>query len=130
MNRRSLLRRALALPLAGTAMKAELAKGGHVPLLGVGMGTGGDAPMPAGGTGSELRRFFSWQAYWDAAKDDVKEQTRNIHSIDPDLCAMESLPLNTKFRLQRARNFDRYRKNQADWFTRMFRRNGHVTRYE
>ena len=128
MNRRNLLRRALALPLAGATMKADLARGMHTGILGVGMGTGGAGVPEAGG--STLKRFRSWKSFWDATKESAKREAAHIHQIDPDLCAMESLPFNTKFRIQRRRNYERIERAQESWFLRVLRRDGHVKRYE
>lgn len=99
MNRRSLLRGAMALPLSGSAMKAELARGSHAGVLGASMGAGHGRPPPAG-VAAAPRSFTSWGSYWTAIKDEARENTRHVHQIDPDLCAMESLPFNTKFRIQ------------------------------
>ena len=46
------------------------------------------------------------------------EEAREVNYLDPDLVSMQSLPLNTKFIIQRQRNYERRVEYQRDWFKR------------
>ena len=52
------------------------------------------------------------------------EEAREVNYLDPDLSSMQSLPLNTKFIIQRQRNFERRKEHQREWFYRMVKKNG------
>lgn len=91
-----------------------------------GLGVNNKGTSPSGALESEGKQFLNWGEWFSAGgKRELQETANNIDGFDPDLIAM-SLPLVTKVRWQRERNYKRALAERKGWFERALKRNGHV----
>ena len=114
MQRRAFLGGAAAAPLAGDMLARELTghgiASGHrlSPMLDRrAQGPDGEAP------GTRIR---DWSTWWGKRREETVRDCQFVSRIDPDIAAMQSLPLNSKFVMQRRRNIEREMADQKNWF--------------
>lgn len=128
MNRRAFLRGAAAVPAAGAAIAAQatqmaqagmLAEGGG---LVSGMSLHGLAVPAAPSGGIKIFSFLQWLK--EGGERELRASARNIHGLDPDLLAMQSLPFATKVRIQRQRNYERLKDERRGYVEDRLRRDG------
>ncbi|HEX6972700.1 MAG TPA: hypothetical protein VF234_10825 [Limnochordia bacterium] len=110
MKRRAFLRAVAAAPV-GAQVAAEQAK---LSLTGAKVGFGGTDVLPQPSTGPvRFSSFGDWlKRFGETA---IRREARNVDRLDPDLVEMR-LPLNTKFRMQRERNYQRILEDRRRWF--------------
>lgn len=114
--RRGLLRVLGAAPVAAKMMADEAA----ARLAGLAGGTVAPALLPSpGGIGNTKPRSYLNFGQWfeEIGHDQLREEASYVQSLDPDLAAMQ-LPLCTKVRMQRARQYSRYLEGRKRWFNR------------
>ncbi len=85
-------------------------------------GMGGTAPQPIGGDSPvKFTDFAAWLK--TVGRDSIAAEAHGRGGMDPDLIEMR-LPLATKMRMQRQRNYERILEERKNWFERTLRRDG------
>ena len=122
INRRAFFKRAAVIPVVAVAVAsnapqlAGLAGPGAAAALG-----GGTACSPiAGDGGVRCLTFSDWLLKGGDAQ--LKASANYISSLDPDL-AESLLPLATRFRMQKNRNFKKEMKDKKSWFAKRLLQN-------
>lgn len=132
LGRRGILK-GLALSPLGAAAAAEQAKiglmTGGTPVVASGRGLMGVSENTSAAAQAPLRflNFASW--FKDVGHKQIAKSAQRIDGIDPDILEMR-LPMPTKVRMQRRRNFDRIVEDRKDWFSRIVSRDGAVSWWE
>lgn len=122
IGRRGFLQ-ALGIAPAAARVMAEEAK---LQMLGGGVGGVGLANRPQAVPPSAMpERLTTFADYIGRAERGLREQAREIRGFDPDIVEMR-LPLTTKVRMQRERNYRRIVESQKGWFARQVERLGFV----
>lgn len=122
LARRGFLKAMAAAPLGAQAAVDQLA----LQAAGI-TGVGAASPetvLP--GAPSEpviFRDFASW--LHDFGEKRMKEEARDVRRLDPDIISFR-LPLTTKVRMQRERNYQRLLEERKDWFANSLKLEGHV----
>jgi len=131
--RRSFLRRMAAAPVAIGISGEELVKGvtgRYGSVLGlVGARGEGDDAAPSSASGG-VTKFTSFKKFIDSTNTEqsIREDARTINGFDPDVLTLH-LPLQTKVRMQRERNYNYLMKQKEDWFARAVKTNGFLGWY-
>lgn len=116
LGRRGFLQSLAAAPLGAHAAmqqaKVALLSGGAAGLL---SGAGGDVPMPSGVASGGPLRFTNFASWFEKFGGRLREQAKHVGGLDPDLIEMR-LPLVTKVRMQRERNFEALKNDQRRRF--------------
>lgn len=133
MLREALGRRGLFKRLGVGALLAASGQENIARLSKVGVGPGA-AIFPTGVAGPKLLHkftkatdFAAW--YKDYAKHRALQQSANVHEIDPDIAGFR-LPLGTKVRMQRARNYTIVKARIKQDFLRRIANFGSVDEYD
>ena len=119
--RRSFLKGVAASPVAGHAMAQHLIE--QTQLMALGNGYGAEVASPSAAKPERFLSFANWLKA--VGEDEIRREARNIHSVDADIIEMR-LPLATKARMQRARNYKRLMEEKRSWFDRLLTRDGKV----
>ena len=80
--------------------------------------------QPAIGKEPRFTDFTSWLTY--RGRESLEEQASNVKSFDPDIWSFR-LPLATKYRFQRERNYARLLESKERWFKRCLGERGFVS---
>jgi len=122
---RRVILKALGLSPAGAHLLGEQAKLGLLSPSSVLRPPSGGSPVQEHTQKNE--QFTSFQDWFDfVGKAKIKEWARDVYCLDADLVERR-LPLATKVRLQRERNYERIIKERRSWFERTLRRWGTVS---
>lgn len=107
----------LAAPAAAEAMKLQLMVPGASVLGGLSQGKGNYVDVASHGTEHtgpiKFWDFASWLKRYGERQ--ILGEARAVHGLDPDIIEMR-LPLATKVRMQRGRNYERLLAHKKDWF--------------
>ncbi|MGB1214591.1 MAG: hypothetical protein ACPG4X_14600 [Pikeienuella sp.] len=124
LGRRSFLRATAALPLVGNAVaqeaKMKMAGLDMLPDLSEEVGVARDASGPT--------KFFRFSDLLKKFGDQYKERADSVSCLDPDIVEMH-LPLATKVRMQRERNYERIIESEKRYFERELSVAGFVSRW-
>ena len=118
-NRRGFLRGAVTAPLAAPFIEAQALELSKVKVGLVRNSTIGIDDMDDDSTPVEI--FHTWESFWEKiGKQQAKEESYYINKLDPDIAMMHSLPLNSKFLMQRRRNFEYEKESIRKRFFKKF----------
>lgn len=126
MSRRNVLRGvggAVAAPFAAKA--AHVAKSSQLGSIhnAIGLAGGNGAGEVGGNAPTAFTSFVKFMSSHGEAE--AREQAKYVSGFDPDLIDMH-LPMVTKVRMQRARNYKRNLRDKKTFFERTLSRNGKV----
>lgn len=114
-TRRAFLGKLVAAPVVGSGFVKD-AQARLAGIQGVGATSSAAMNSEAPVVGEGCLKFSDFSTWWrDIGMQQVRREAASITIIDPDLAVMQ-LPLTTKFRIQRNRNFDRLKADKQSWF--------------
>lgn len=112
-GRRAILRALAASPISAHAV-AEQIKSQATGIAFTGVGVGRSEGIPA--SISEPMQFSDFASWFARCGDKaVRREANYVSALDPDLVEMR-LPLATKVRMQRQRNYRRVLDERKEWF--------------
>ena len=120
IGRRSFLKGAAAAPAVASAVAQHTAA--QAQNLALGGGQGGVA-QPFANRPTNFVSFIKW--FQDVGEAAIRAEARVFQTVDADIIEMR-LPLATKVRMQRARNYKRLLAERRTWFDRTLNREGKV----
>lgn len=126
VSRRAFLRQAAVTPIAGAVVAKQALMPGAGGLNGIlaGSGMGGISPPTAGSpTPTSFTSFAKW--FSNFGDEAAKNEAQYVNGFDPEIIELR-LPLQTKVRMQRKRNYIRVCKEKKSWFTNTVKREGKV----
>lgn len=125
-GRRGFLGALAAAPLAAKALfeqqKVSMLTG-NGSSLGSALTAGMGINMPPSDRGA--LRFMDFSTFLKKTENQLRLQAKNFTGFDPDIVDMR-LPLSTKIRFQRERNYHRILESQKAWFESQLERTGFV----
>ena len=123
LSRRALFKRAAVIPVAAAAVASNTHQlaglNGSGALAALGGGESACSPI-AGNGGVRCLTFTDWLI--KGGEVEIKASADYVSSLDPDL-AESLLPLATRFRMQKKRNFKKALKNKKSLFARRLLQN-------
>ena len=118
VGRRGFLKFMGGAAVGGKQIAVDVAKQAGVT---VGLGSGNSdigavgVPMQAPGRGISLGKWLLKNALPEWKVAEIRENSKRVHFLDPDLSALHSFSMAAKIGIQQQRNFERQIKAFRDW---------------